>query len=31
MPDPADRKPADWVEERRIRDPTDHKPADWDE
>ena len=31
MPDPADRKPADWVEERRIRDPTDVKPADWDE
>lgn len=29
--DPADTKPADWVEAARIADPAATKPADWDE
>jgi len=29
--DPADSKPADWVEESHIDDPEASKPADWDE
>ncbi|KAI5293674.1 hypothetical protein KEM52_005325, partial [Ascosphaera acerosa] len=29
--DPADSKPADWVDEARIPDPEARKPADWDE
>lgn len=29
--DPADVKPADWVDEPRIPDPTARKPDDWDE
>lgn len=28
--DPADTKPADWVDEAQIDDPEDKKPADWD-
>merc|ERR1711972_762073 len=27
--DPADKKPADWVDENRIDDPAKTKPADW--
>jgi len=30
IPDPAQSKPADWVDERRIPDPEAVKPADWD-
>jgi hypothetical protein len=29
--DPADAKPADWVDEAKIADVTDAKPEDWDE
>ena len=29
--DPADFKPADWVDEATIPDPDAHKPEDWDE
>jgi calreticulin len=28
--DPAQSKPADWVDEAKIDDPNDSKPADWD-
>lgn len=31
IPDPTDKKPADWVDEAQIPDPTDEKPADWDD
>lgn len=27
--DPADKKPADWVEVKKINDPAQKKPADW--
>mmetsp|Transcript_147987 Transcript_147987/g.258042 ORF Transcript_147987/g.258042 Transcript_147987/m.258042 type:complete len:412 (+) Transcript_147987:34-1269(+) len=27
--DPADAKPADWVEEKKINDPAQRKPEDW--
>merc|ERR1711948_50589 len=27
--DPADKKPQDWVDEKRIDDPAKTKPADW--
>jgi len=30
IPDPAAKKPSDWVDERQIPDPTDVKPSDWD-
>ncbi|KAJ6486239.1 Calreticulin family-domain-containing protein [Mycena vitilis] len=29
--DPEDKKPADWVDEKRITDPEASKPEDWDE
>jgi hypothetical protein len=29
--DPEDKKPSDWVDERRIADPDATKPDDWDE
>ncbi|KAJ7103149.1 Calreticulin family-domain-containing protein [Mycena belliarum] len=29
--DPDDKKPSDWVDEKRIQDPDASKPADWDE
>ncbi|KAF5384805.1 hypothetical protein D9615_001092 [Tricholomella constricta] len=29
--DPMDKKPADWVDEKKITDPDAKKPADWDE
>lgn len=29
IPDPADRKPADWADEERIADPAAKKPDDW--
>jgi calnexin len=29
--DPADSKPADWVDEEKIKDPEAKKPEDWDE
>ncbi|KAF8215755.1 Calreticulin family-domain-containing protein [Mycena galopus ATCC 62051] len=29
--DPDDKKPEDWVNEKRIEDPEAFKPADWDE
>jgi len=29
--DPADKKPADWVDEAKIADPEASKPDDWDE
>jgi calreticulin len=29
--DPAQSKPADWVDEKMIDDPEDHKPAGWDD
>jgi len=31
IPDPEDKKPADWVDEEEIPDPDAKKPADWDE
>lgn len=31
IPDPTDKKPADWVDEAQIPDPTDEKPEDWDD
>ena len=31
IPDPADKKPADWVDEAEIPDPEDKKPEDWDD
>merc|ERR1712039_1082953 len=31
MDDPEDKKPDDWVEEKRIVDPEAKKPDDWDE
>ena len=31
IPDPADIKPADWVDEANIPDPAATKPDDWDE
>lgn len=31
IPDPTDKKPADWVDDAQIPDPTDEKPADWDD
>ncbi|PRW59639.1 calnexin-like protein 1-like [Chlorella sorokiniana] len=31
IPDPEDKKPADWVDEARIPDPDAKKPEDWDE
>jgi hypothetical protein len=31
IPDPTDKKPADWVDQATISDPTDKKPDDWDE
>merc|ERR1719506_2910681 len=31
MDDPADKKPDDWVEEKRIIDPEAKKPDDWDD
>ena len=31
IPDPEDKKPADWVDEAEIPDPEDKKPADWDD
>jgi calreticulin len=30
IPDPADKKPSDWVDEAEIADPEDKKPEDWD-
>lgn len=30
IPDPSDKKPADWVDEAEMDDPEDKKPADWD-
>jgi len=30
IPDPAQSKPADWVDAKKIADPEDVKPADWD-
>mmetsp|Transcript_10972 Transcript_10972/g.40861 ORF Transcript_10972/g.40861 Transcript_10972/m.40861 type:complete len:420 (-) Transcript_10972:529-1788(-) len=30
IPDPEDKKPADWVDEPKIADPEDKKPSDWD-
>eukprot|EP01012_Entosiphon_sulcatum_P044028 TRINITY_DN58534_c0_g1_i1.p1 TRINITY_DN58534_c0_g1~~TRINITY_DN58534_c0_g1_i1.p1 ORF type:complete len:394 (-),score=120.00 TRINITY_DN58534_c0_g1_i1:42-1223(-) len=30
IPDPSDKKPADWVDQAEIADPEDKKPADWD-
>jgi len=30
IPDPADKKPADWVDHAEIADPEDKKPEDWD-
>ena len=29
--DPEDKKPEDWVDEKRIADPDATKPDDWDE
>jgi calreticulin len=31
IPDPAAKKPADWVDEREIPDPEDKKPEGWDD
>ena len=31
MDDPEDKKPADWVEEKRIVDEKAKKPDDWDD
>jgi len=31
IPDPAAKKPADWVDERQIPDPSDKKPEGWDD
>merc|ERR1712157_144101 len=31
IPDPADKKPDDWVEEKRIVDAAAKKPDDWDD
>merc|ERR1719265_1307469 len=31
IPDPDDKKPDDWVEEKRIVDPDAKKPDDWDD
>ena len=31
IPDPTDKKPADWVDVAEIPDPTAVKPADWDD
>merc|ERR1719197_2390933 len=31
MDDPEDKKPADWVEEKRIVDSKASKPDDWDD
>merc|ERR1719433_216185 len=31
MDDPEDKKPDDWVEEKRILDPEAKKPDDWDD
>eukprot|EP00993_Chasmostoma_nieuportense_P001098 NODE_2007_length_1307_cov_128.483051_g1910_i0.p1 GENE.NODE_2007_length_1307_cov_128.483051_g1910_i0~~NODE_2007_length_1307_cov_128.483051_g1910_i0.p1 ORF type:complete len:418 (+),score=125.19 NODE_2007_length_1307_cov_128.483051_g1910_i0:59-1255(+) len=30
IPDPKEKKPADWVDEADMLDPEDTKPADWD-
>ena len=29
--DPEDKKPEDWIDEKRIADPDATKPEDWDE
>ena len=31
IPDPKDKKPADWVDDAKIPDPEDKKPEDWDD
>jgi len=31
IPDPADKKPSDWVDEAEMDDPEDKKPAGWDD
>lgn len=31
IPDPSDKKPADWEDTPEIPDPEDKKPADWDD
>merc|ERR1712072_441439 len=31
IPDPADKKPSDWVEDSMMDDPTEKKPDDWAE
>ena len=31
IPDPTDKKPADWVDDAKIPDPEDKKPEDWDD
>merc|ERR1712072_208583 len=31
IPDPADKKPSDWVEEKRMVDPEAKRPDDWDD
>lgn len=31
IPDPNDKKPADWVDDAKIPDPTATKPANWDD
>lgn len=31
IPDPDEKKPADWVDDAQMDDPSDSKPSDWDD